>query len=174
MQGNSDSTNPSISADGQIVAFESWATNLVAGDMNYYYLDVFAHDRCDITASWSNYGAGFPGTLGVPTLTAATNPVIGSTLTVDVGNSATTATIAAILVGDTQASIPMRKGGNLLLTPLLTIVLPLPPGGTSVDAEIENDPSLCGAEFFAQTLVADAGAAKGQSASAGLKLVLGY
>ncbi len=125
-------------------------------------------------ASWSNYGVGFPGTNGVPALTAETNPVIGSTLTVDVGNSNPNATVVAIFVGDTQTSIHLRKGGNLLVIPLITLVLPLPAGGMAVEEDIDSDPSLCGLEFFAQTLVIDPGAAKGQAASAGLKLVLGY
>jgi len=43
-QGNDDSTNPSISADGRYVAFYSYATDLVAGDTNVKY-DVFVYDR---------------------------------------------------------------------------------------------------------------------------------
>src|SRR5690349_979425 len=43
-QGNNDSTAPSISADGRYVAFESAASNLVAGDTNVKN-DVFVHDR---------------------------------------------------------------------------------------------------------------------------------
>ncbi len=43
-QGNSFSFNPSISADGRFVAFDSNASNLVAGDTNNA-TDVFVHDR---------------------------------------------------------------------------------------------------------------------------------
>jgi Tol biopolymer transport system component len=43
-QGNSSSTFPSISADARFVAFQSDATNLVAGDTNGV-TDVFVHDR---------------------------------------------------------------------------------------------------------------------------------
>ncbi|MFF2791660.1 hypothetical protein ACFVT6_33740 [Streptomyces sp. NPDC058049] len=42
-QADNVSRNPSISADGRYVAFESFATNLVAGDTNRYR-DVFVHD----------------------------------------------------------------------------------------------------------------------------------
>ncbi len=42
-QGNSLSLNPSISADGRYVAFDSIASNLVSGDTNGYE-DVFVHD----------------------------------------------------------------------------------------------------------------------------------
>ena len=43
-QGNSDSYCASISADGQYVAFESYATNLVVSDTNGVK-DIFVHDR---------------------------------------------------------------------------------------------------------------------------------
>jgi Tol biopolymer transport system component len=44
VEGNNDSIDPSISADGRLVAFTSDADNLVAGDGNFD-LDVFVHDR---------------------------------------------------------------------------------------------------------------------------------
>ncbi|HEX8870959.1 MAG TPA: hypothetical protein VF821_35175, partial [Lentzea sp.] len=44
VQGNNISRNPSISADGRYVAFESFATNLVAEDTLGHW-DVFVHDR---------------------------------------------------------------------------------------------------------------------------------
>src|SRR5262249_36368541 len=43
-QSNDHSLYPAISADGRFVAFESLASNLVAGDANGW-LDVFVHDR---------------------------------------------------------------------------------------------------------------------------------
>lgn len=45
-QGNGDSFYPSISADGRYIAFESYASNLVAGDTNGVG-DVFVYDRND-------------------------------------------------------------------------------------------------------------------------------
>jgi len=44
-QGNGPSSSPSISADGRYVAFKSWATNLVNGDANGTFEDVFVRDR---------------------------------------------------------------------------------------------------------------------------------
>jgi len=43
-QGNSQSNEPSLSADGRYVAFSSVSSTLVAGDTNGTY-DVFVHDR---------------------------------------------------------------------------------------------------------------------------------
>src|SRR2546423_15089745 len=44
VQGNGDSTHPSISADGSRVAFDSFADTLVQPDSNFSQ-DVFVHDR---------------------------------------------------------------------------------------------------------------------------------
>jgi Tol biopolymer transport system component len=43
-EGNHDSENPSISADGRYVVFQSSASNLVTGDMNGTFPDIFVHD----------------------------------------------------------------------------------------------------------------------------------
>jgi Tol biopolymer transport system component len=43
-EGNGESANPTISADGRYVAFQSMATNLVPGDTNNAS-DIFRHDR---------------------------------------------------------------------------------------------------------------------------------
>jgi hypothetical protein len=48
--GNAESDDPAISADGQLVAFSSDATNLVAGDANAVR-DVFIHDRATGTTT---------------------------------------------------------------------------------------------------------------------------
>ena len=59
IEGGNHSDWPSISADGNIIAFESIATNLVAGDNNGYS-DVFVHDRqtgITVRASVTSSGA---------------------------------------------------------------------------------------------------------------------
>ncbi len=68
--GNDDSLNPSISDDGRYVAYQSEATDLVAGDDNGES-DVFVHDR--ITGSTTRLsvgtgGAEADGGSGVPTI----------------------------------------------------------------------------------------------------------
>jgi len=61
VQGNGDSTNPSISADGRFVAFQSLATNLGAGDTNGSS-DVFVRDRTAHTTARISVTPG--GSLG--------------------------------------------------------------------------------------------------------------
>src|SRR5262249_44400371 len=126
------------------------------------------------SASWTNYGTGFAGTNGVPAFTLEQDPVLGTTVTADLGDSATIATVAVVFAGVQQTVLPTSKGGDLLVVPLFTASLPVPSAGTTLDADIPNDPSLCGAEIFAQAIEADGGAAKGLSFTAGLQLHLGY
>jgi Tol biopolymer transport system component len=57
-QGNHDSWySPSISADGSVVVFQSFAWNLVAGDTNGYW-DVFVRDRTSGITERANVATG--------------------------------------------------------------------------------------------------------------------
>ncbi len=171
-QGNRGSDYPSISADGLFVAFYSVASNLVAGDTNGGR-DVFVHERCRVDATWMNYGAGFPGSSGVPLFTSRGDPVLGSKLTLDLGNSYGNDTPGLLLVGYQQAVIPTDKGGDLLMIPLVTTLLNVRWIGITIEGDVPDQTNLCGIEVFLQALEVDPGAARGVSFTAGLKLVLG-
>jgi Tol biopolymer transport system component len=61
VQGNGDSEYAAVSADGQVVAFSSVASNLVLGDTNSRW-DVFVYDRSTgITERVSVDSAGSQG-----------------------------------------------------------------------------------------------------------------
>jgi len=172
-EGDNGSYLPALSADAQVVAFSSYASNLVVGDLNAEP-DIFVHERCSIDASWSNYGAGFPGTNGVPSFTAQSNPLLGTTVTLDLANSNPGSTFGLLLIGFQQAQIHSALGGDLLLIPALTTVVALPSGGTSFSGAIPSDATLCGFVIDLQAWEADPGAAKSVSFTPGLQLVLGH
>jgi hypothetical protein len=125
-------------------------------------------------AGWSNYDAGWAGTLGVPSLTAGSNPVIGQPIDVYLGNSAVSATAGLLLVGVHETKIPTGKGGTLLVDPHLYVPLPIPPVSLTLSGTLPNDPSLCGLHVYLQALEVDVGASKGISFSPGLDLAIGY
>lgn len=125
------------------------------------------------TATWRNYGTGFPGTLGVPTLVAQAPPLLGATLDVDLGSSATVSTLAFVLIGEDTASLPMRKGGELLVEALIILPMSIAPGTTTLSDDMPNDPALCGVRFYVQALLLDSGAARGLASTPGLELRLG-
>ena len=155
------------------VAFVSVASKLVAGDTNGV-ADGFVQQRCAIDATWSNYGAGFPGTNGVPSFTSQADPVLGSTVTLDLANSYGTSTVGLLFVGFQRTQIHSSWGGDLLVVPVLTLLVNLAPGGTSFTGDIPYDESLCGFTIDLQAIELDRGAAKGVSFTPGLELVLGH
>ena len=69
-QGNNGAGYPSLSADGRVVAFDSFASNLVAGDTNDAW-DIFVHER--------------DGVAGAPTVTgfSPTSGPVGTSVTID-------------------------------------------------------------------------------------------
>jgi hypothetical protein len=170
--GGSGADGQSISADGQVVAFGSSATNLVTGDANGTG-DVFVHDRC-APATWTNYGAGFPGTNGIPAITSQQNPVVGTTITIDVANSYGNPTVGLLFIGFQQMFVSTNKGGDLLVVPALTLPVTFSYSGDSFTGSIPDDHTLCGVAVDLQSIEADPGAAKGMSFTAGLELVLGH
>ena len=161
----------SLSTNGQVVAFGSVASNLVAGDTNGAQ-DVFVHERCD--ATWTNYGTGFPGTNGVPSFTSRADPVLGTTVTLDLANSYGNATVGLLIIGLQRTTIHTNWGSDVLADPLITRVLGLPASGASLSHLIPNDDDLCGFTLDLQAIEADPGAAKGVSFTQGLELVLGH
>ncbi len=71
-QANSQSRDPSISADGRFVAYDSWASNLVPGDTNGTW-DAFVRDRKRGTTrrvSVSSAGRQGDGDAGIPSISA--------------------------------------------------------------------------------------------------------
>jgi hypothetical protein len=173
--GDGSSIYSSISADGSIVVFLSFSDNLASGDTNGF-ADEFAHDLTisDPNASWNNYGAGFPGTHGIPSLTASANPVLGTQISIDIGNSLGLSTPGLLMIGASQASVPTNRGGTLLVAFDLLVPLSIDAGGSSLTGSVPSSPDLCGISAFLQTIEIDAGAAFGWSFTPGLELAFGH
>jgi hypothetical protein len=129
---------------------------------------------CQEAAS-ANYGAGWPGTLGVPALAALSDPEIGSAFTLQIGNSAGVSTNALVFVGAAAAAIPTGYGGTLLLAPLPIppIAVPVPTPNFTIGVPLPNDGALCGVKVYLQALVFDPGASKGVAFTPGLELTFG-
>jgi hypothetical protein len=169
-EGDDNSNIPGVSADGELVAFASIATNLVANDTNVQS-DIFVRNRGVAIAS--SYGAGWPGTLGIPTFVASADPVLGSNLTVTISNSLGVDTPGVALIGLARANLPTPKGGTLLVAPLLWIPLLIHAAGEPLNGTVPNSPALAGVEVDLQALELDVGASKGMSFTAGLELLIG-
>jgi hypothetical protein len=125
-------------------------------------------------ARWQNYGAGWPGTLGVPAFTASNDPYIGQSISFTITNSSLGPTAGLLLIGVSQASILTSKGGTLLVNPLLFLPLSLPSGSLTLTGSVPNDPSIAALDAYLQVLEADAGASNGLSFTQGLDLFFGF
>jgi sugar lactone lactonase YvrE len=125
-------------------------------------------------ASWANYGAGLAGTHGVPFFTSQNDPILGSTITLDLGNSYGQPTSGFLILGFQQASLHTGLGGDLLLIPALLVPITFSYGANSFAGTLPNDPALYGLELDLQSIEADPGAVKGFSFTQGLQLLLGW
>jgi hypothetical protein len=133
--------------------------------------DVFVTRLC--IASWRNYGEGWPGTLGLPALDSSDRPVLGTTVSLGIGNSRGASTTAILFVGFSPNELPTAWGAPLLVTPAISVPMSLPAGGVSLPVSIPGDDALCGVAVFLQVIEADPGASDGVSFSPGLRLNLG-
>jgi hypothetical protein len=119
------------------------------------------------------HGVGWPGTLGVPTLTNLGPPQLGQMLAVQVGNSLGRDTPGFALVGLGEAAGGTTFGGTLLVMPALIIATSVPAAGLVLSGLLPDAPALCGATVFLQAIEADPGVAHGFAFSPALGLHLG-
>ncbi|MSR46660.1 MAG: hypothetical protein EXS13_06300 [Planctomycetes bacterium] len=121
-----------------------------------------------------SYGAGWPGTNGIPSLDAVNDPGFGQTLDVAIGNSAGVTTLALLLVGTAPAAIPVKDGTLLVVADFFSTYLLLPAGGTTLSEDIPDDPALAFVDLYMQVLEADFGASRRVAFTPGLRLRFGF
>ncbi len=135
---------------------------------------------CGDEASFASYGAGHPGTLGVPTLSLDADLVLGTTVTLDVSNSFGQPTFTCLLLGPAQSSLSILGAGGLILVDpmhpdLMTFEYNAPTSGQQFVFFIPPVLASCGAVAYLQAIVHDPGAAGGPWAfSAGLQVIFGF
>ncbi|MEW6747516.1 MAG: VCBS repeat-containing protein [Planctomycetota bacterium] len=129
--------------------------------------------NCDTDASWSNYGAGWPGTNGIPCLLSSGDPEICSTICLTICNSLGFPTLSFLFLGLAPADLPTPWEGRLLLRPYRIFQAILPAGGLVLCGDVPCDATLCGLHVYLQVLELDPGASRGVSFSQGLDLLLG-
>ena len=126
------------------------------------------------SASWENYGSGVPGTHGVPFFTSQNDPILSTTITLDLGNSYGQPTSGVLVLGFPRASLHTELGNDLLLIPVLLVPISFSFGANSFTGTLPSDPALLGFALDLQAVEADPGAVKGFSFTQGLELVLGF
>ena len=161
---------------------------LVGGDFNAdgigdwavgqpYYYDggdqgaVYLFAGCPPQAS--NYGAGWPGTIGIPGLDCTVKPAIDEICEIQIGNSASGLTFGLLFVGTSDANLVTSAGGTLLVTPSFSVPFYVYGASTRMWAEIPDDEALCFANAYLQAIEGDPGASNGLSFTPGLKITIG-
>lgn len=154
----------------QLAAITGGATGSVA-DIYFDNIEVVVERT---GATWTNYGSGWPGTNGEPSLELGGNPFIGQTVDLLLGNTAAAPAAAVLLFGDEQAAFPTPFGGTLLNNAVVPVSIPsLAIGGQSTPLSIPDQSALCGVELYAQLIQFDAGASAGVAFSRGLRMIIG-
>lgn len=170
-----------------VLGYAFWATGSYArrdghptclsASGTYWNTDVVSFQIAVAAGAW-NYGAGFPGTTGIPGFSTAGKPKLGSNLTLDLGNSAGVATTAIVMFNN--ATQPPRVqppfGGGIVVAEAGASLFTVPlnaTGSTPVPFNIPSDPALQGTLVALQAFEADAGAVGGLSFTRGLSLRIG-
>ena len=133
---------------------------------------VYSAFTVSCTASSTNYGTGFPGTSGVPTLISST-PLLGSTVTIQGSNVAGVPSAGVLIYGFAPADFPSGFGGRIMVDPIVFETHPFPLSGMTHSLVVPTDLSICGQSVFLQQVHLDVGAAQSFAFSPGLHLVLG-
>lgn len=124
-------------------------------------------------AGWTGYGAGHPGSNGVPAIGMSANPVLASAPDILVGNAVGATALGAVLFGFGRVSQPTPVGGTALVQPLASVLVTLAAGGGTLPFPIPNTPGLCGVMVNAQAVHFDSGASAGIAFTPGLELTVG-
>jgi FG-GAP repeat protein len=135
---------------------------------------VVVFSTTDSPASDQNYGAGWPGTLGIPNLSVNAPPEFQSIITFTIDNSAGIPTSAILFLGFVRANIHTHAGGTILCSPPWILQpLALPVGQLLLPSPVPTDVRYCGLTFDLQCLELDFGASRHISFTPGLEMVMG-
>ena len=121
-----------------------------------------------------SYGAGWPGTLGTPGLSASNDPVVGQAITITATNSLGATTPGILLVGLDDASLVLPSGATVLVDQPMILPVSIPATGLNVAGTLPDDPAFYFLDLFLQTVELDPGAVGGLSMTQGLQLRCGF
>src|SRR5262249_41182824 len=125
-------------------------------------------------ASMQGYGAGWPGTNGIPSISVSAVPAFETSITLTVDNSSNSPTVGLLIAGFAQASIPTRAQGAILVSPpWILSALSIPIGQLQLPGVVPTDVRYCGLKIDLQMLEQDFGASRKISFTPGLELTLG-
>ena len=120
------------------------------------------------------YGFGWPGTHGVPTLTVDEAPVLGGTFNLQIGNSLLEETLGAWNIGFRPMDLLTTLGGTAFVRPYTLVTITIPADGLDIPLYVPADPAFCGFSFYHQVYMFDEGATHEVSFTRALELKAGF
>ena len=145
--GNAASENPSVSADGRYVAFQSSANNLVPNDTNGFQ-DIFVHDFQTCTTERVSVDAN-----EIPADQLSQSPSISDDGRWVAFASRATNLVSGVFLGESNIFLRDRLNGHtLLMTRGMGIV---PPNGDSFDPAVDGSGTVVAYRSLASNLVPD-------------------
>lgn len=157
-----------------------WSDPAGSGSGSAYFVSLASSGGgqcpCDGLADKELFGAGKPGSIGVPVLDAISAPVAGKLTTVRLSN-ALPGTAPILAWGLIPTSLPFDDGEWLIADPtfaLLPVVGVLEQVG--IGWNVPPNPAFCGLDVYMQALFLDPGAGGGlhTAQSNGLRMTVGY
>ncbi|HHI81270.1 MAG TPA: hypothetical protein ENK02_15000 [Planctomycetes bacterium] len=135
-------------------------------------------NSCAAKASWSNYGTGWKGTFGIPSIRLSAPPVVCKTTTLRLGNSLRKSTPGCLLISTASLKLKIWDGTfyvDLTKPGAIELATLIPASGLNLPLAIPCDlPRICGLKIYVQGILIDPGASKGISYSPGLRMVIGH
>ncbi|MGE3171372.1 MAG: VWA domain-containing protein [Planctomycetota bacterium] len=133
---------------------------------------------CLRDATWTNYGIGWSGSSGVPTIGLGSAPSICAGIDLQVGNSWGQTQPCCVLFSDQPTNRLLSFGGRLLVDTATAgfweTGVGVSPAGLSLPLQVPcNSLSFCGMTFYAQGALLDPGAAGGVALTSGLQFSIG-
>jgi len=140
---------------------------------NDFYVDDVSMTGC--LACWTNYGDGFPGAIGVPSIYLTGTPAIGQQADLQMVTVRASAEFAIVALGFAPTSQPTPFGGTLLVQAASTATFVTPPMPTAFALVLRFPPlpALVGGRLYAQFAHSDPTAAQAWAFSRGLELIVG-
>ena len=133
---------------------------------------------CPADADAIPYGAGWPGSNGVPTLTATALPSMCGTTRLFQSNSMGVDGGGCLWFGSARSAVSSSFGGTFHVDPddvhLIQWTYDLPAAGRELTVGVPcTEIALCGVSVFCQAFQLDPGASDGIAFTAGVELVVG-
>ncbi len=120
------------------------------------------------------YGDGWTGTNGVPTIEVTWNPAFAAPFGLFITNTAGAKSFGYLAVGATKQSTATGLGGTLLNEASILLPITVKQAGLQLDAIVPWEVDQCGLGLHVQAILSDAGASHGYSFTRGTEIIVGF